>query len=305
MHPELQRLEQQYMNLVAELQAGHILEEDALRVLAGFTAIDGEGAVWSIDPFTGEFVRAFPNSTPTPTDPSAFAPSQLPVVPVRVPPHGTSPDQVSPYLHPSLHPSPPAPMTERAASVLGAGAAGTAKVLGPVGGFLRRHLRTILVPLGVLALALVLISRSPATNSVGEPSTGETLAPVVTAPPPTIVIPGAPVTETTPTPPVVTAPPAPVVPDGAALDALLAVLVSGDQVALDAVLPQEQDVRLALVGVLGAPRAGLTLSWGEVRKSTNSVIVPVRFGDPAKPSRVVKLRLQYRDVRWVIVATVK
>lgn len=307
MHPELQRLEQHYLNLVAELQAGHILEDDALRVLAGLTAIDGSGAVWSIDPFTGEFVRALPNMAPTPADPSTFAPSQLPVVPVQVPPHGTPLEDVSPYLHPSLQPLPPTPVSERASSALGAGVAGAAKVLGPAGGFLRKHLRSILVPLAVLALALLLVSRSPSTgtDSADDQAPGETLAPAVTSPPPTIVIPGAPVPETTPTTPVATTPPPPTMPDDASLAAMLATLTAGDQAALDAVLPTDPAARLSLLSVLGAPRAGLQLSWGQPSKSRDSVVVPLRLGDPAKPAHVVKLRLRYQGAGWVIVATAK
>jgi hypothetical protein len=303
MHPELQRLEQRYLGLVAELQAGHITEDDALRVLAGLTAIDGEGAVWSIDPFTGEFARAMPGATSAPVDPSRFAPAQLPVVPIHVPAHGTPLDEVSHYLPPSLQPLPPTPAKERATAALGAGLSGTVKALGPVGGFLRRHLRSILVPALLLIVALVLVSRTPGSSESGEGETSQDTMPLVTAPAPTIIIPGAPAPETTPAPAPV--PAAPQLPDAAALEALLTLFTSGDPASLAASLPVDAAARVALLPVLGAPRAGFQLSWGEPARNKDAVVIPLKIGDPAKPARVVKIRLRYQGAAWVVISAVK
>lgn len=303
MHPELQRLEQRYLGLVAELQAGNITEDDALRVLGGLTAIDGEGALWSIDPFTGEFARALPGATPVPVDPSRFAPAQLPVVPIRVPAHGTPLNEVSDYLPPSLQPLPPTPAKERASAALGAGLSGTVKALGPVGGFLRRHLRSILVPSLLLIVALVLVSRTSSSPESTDVAATQDTMPLVTTPAPTIIIPGAPTPETTNAP--VPVPAAPATPDAAALDALLVLFTSGDPAALAAGLPVDAAARVALLPVLGAPRAGFQLSWGEPVKNKDTVIVPLRIGDPVKPARVVKIRLRYQAAAWVIVSVVK
>lgn len=63
-----------------------------MATLAQMSAVDGDGAVWSIDPALGQFVRAFPGTPPVPASPESFMPAMLPVPPAGMPggPQATS-----------------------------------------------------------------------------------------------------------------------------------------------------------------------------------------------------------------------
>jgi hypothetical protein len=313
MHPELQRLDEQYRSLAADLQAGHISQEDAMMILASLTAVDGEGWVWSIDPYSGEFLRAMPDQTGSPADPSLFVVSRLPVVPVAVPPHGTPAEQVSDYLHPNLRPLPAAPMSERARSALSGVASnvagGASSAARPLGGFLRKKGRTVFVLVGGLLLVGVLVTQRPGGEVPDSPSPGS--VPTPTVPPPTIVIPGvdsvpsestvAPVDVSTSVP--TTLPP---LPSDAELAALLELLKAGDAVVLASLLPESQRERLDMLGLLGAPRAGFQLSFSTPKVSGSNVLLQVRAGDPGNPVRRWNLKLRRSDTgSWAVVSVGK
>jgi hypothetical protein len=269
MHPELQRIEQQYLQLVADLQAGHVSESDAMRIISSLTAIDGEGAVWSIDPYSGNFVRAFPGAAPVAADPGRFVPAQLPPVQVAVPPHGTPPEMVSDFLHPALRPLPPEPVSKRAGSRLrgglkgAAGAAGAAG--GALGGLLRGRGRTVVLVGIVAVVALALIAGSPSEESPPEDSVPATVAPITV---PDISVPGettvppAPVDTSAPLasdPAIETVAPEPVAPTSDELDLLALLLNAGDAVTLAEILPGDQAMRDQFALFLGYPRLGYTL----------------------------------------------
>lgn len=310
MHPELRRIEEQYLALVADLQAGHVSQADAMVVLANLTAVDGEGWVWSIDPYTGDFLRALPGQPGSPADPSAFVVSRLPVVPVEVPPHGTPMAQVSEFLHPNLRPLPPAPASERAMGALSGVAGGVANGLGaaarPLAGVLRGRGRTVVVVLVAVLLVGALFTQRPGSDAPESTSPESVATPTV--PPPTIVIPGAETASTVPADGASTVPPSTLapVPTDAELAALLGLLGTGDAAALAAVLPESERERLDLLPVLGAVRAGFPLSFAAPKVSGTDATVVVRAGDPEAPVRRWSLRLRRSPAgSWVIVSAAR
>lgn len=307
MHPELMRIEEQYLSLVADLQAGHIGQADALAVLANLTAVDGEGWVWSIDPSTGEFLRALPGQPGAFADPAQFSVSRLPVVPVEVPPHGTPAHQVSEYLHPNLRPTPPAPAAERAGQALSSAAGSIVSGIGgaakPVRGLLAGRGRSVLVILVAVVLVAALVAGRPGGGESGTDVSSSSV-PTPTVPPPTIVIPGSEdaVSSATTVPGAVPSS-LPALPTDAELASFLELLGSGEAAALAPRLPESQRERLELLPVLGAVRGGLALSFGAPRLSGTDVLVQVRAGDPESPLRRWSLRLR-RDTAggWVVVS---
>lgn len=313
MHPELQRIDEQYLALYADLQAGHISQADALASLASMTATDGEGWVWSIDPATGNFLRGLPGQPGSPADPSLFSVSRLPQVPVVVPPHGTPADQVSEFLHPNLRPTPPVPVTGRAVQALGGVAGNVAGGLGgaarPIAGMIKGKGRTLLVLLGAGLLGVALFLGRPGSGTDSE-SSSVTSVPTATVPTPTIVIPGDD-PDTTSVPENLVegdaASPDPAelgpVPSAAELEVLLTLLASGDLDALASRLPTSERERLDLLPVLGAPRGGFPLSFGAPKEVGSEVSLPVRAGDPERPVRRWSLRLRRDDAgSWVFVS---
>jgi len=320
MHPELERLNQQYLNLVADLSAGYVSQTDALRVLEGLTAVDGQGWVWSIDPYTGMFVRALPGQAPVPADEREFVPALLPVVPVEVPPHGTRPEEVSEFLHPSLRPLPPEPRARRAAGAASAAAGaltgGLLGLLRPLAGLLRGRLRTVLVAVFALVFVGAVVSRAPSAEQQGGAVTDPSSS-LPTLPPPTILVPGAesaPPSDADPAPaadpaePVPTSPPAPVVselPSATELEALVRALASGDSTTLRAVLPAGPQERLALLPVLGATRAGFELRASGPRLVKGVATVRLTAGDPAAPVRQWTLRLRRTGSGWGVLTVTK
>lgn len=272
LHPELQRIEQQYFALAEDLRMGHISEQDALSVIGNLRAVDGEGALWSIDPYSGEFVRAMPGEEPYPADPARFAPAQLPPVETSILPHGAHPSMVSEFQHPALRPLPPEPRAQKAKSALAGalsglgGAAG--KLASPLGSLLGKHLRTVLMVLAFVAVAFVMISRSPDADNTDPQVTPEVTAPVSI---PDIVLPGE------------EPAPAPLAPEKIA--AIVETLRSGDTKALDELLTDDPAARLGLTPLLGAARLGLAFTPGEpVTASDGTVTLPVKIGDPAAPT---------------------
>jgi hypothetical protein len=263
-HPELQILDQQYRQIVAALQAGHLSEQDALGILAGMNAVDGEGAVWTIDPYSGNFVRSFPGQTPTPADPSYFIPAQLPTPPMpgfgaggplgtgQYPPNGG----YSPHVPPSLYPPAPAPVGQRVSSSAGAGAARFGQLLGGVSSTLRGLLagrgRTVALVVVALVVVVAMFSNRPSDD---QETNGQTSPPAQDRDSPSSTF------EPAPSSPLDEEPPAPVLPSAEQIQAVLLVLTAGTSEQVSALF--EFDVapgtRSAAASLLGATRAGLSL----------------------------------------------
>jgi hypothetical protein len=107
---ELVRLRERYEQLVADASSGAIGRDDAYRLLAQLTVIDGHGAQWGLDDEGGFTRRMNPSEQPTAANPGAFVPlGTAPVVrqeviqPVPVQP--STPQQV-PVQTPHSMPGP-------------------------------------------------------------------------------------------------------------------------------------------------------------------------------------------------------
>lgn len=83
LHPDLVRLQQQYMQLVQAVNAQTMSVDQAMASLTAMKAIDGAGYEWSYNT-NGELVRAIPGQPGQPTEPWEFSPPQLP-------PHASDP----------------------------------------------------------------------------------------------------------------------------------------------------------------------------------------------------------------------
>lgn len=276
LHPELARLEQQYFTLAEDLRLGHVTEADALQIMGNLSAVDGEGAVWSIDPYSGDFVRGFPGLQPQPADPGLFVPAQLPPVSTPVLPHGTHPGMVSEFQHPALRPLEPEPRSKKALAVVGGAAGGigalVSRAFSGFSGLMKGRGRTVLVVLGFVVFALLLIGRAPSSGKGGGNTDSGTATSVPVAPPvsvPDIVLPGE--------------KPAPQPPSAEKLAAMLAALASGDAAALKPFLPEAAMDRWPLAALLGAPRLGLQITASAPVVADGSVTVEVKAGDPAAP----------------------
>lgn len=78
LHPELLRIRQEYEELYEAVTSGHVSEDEAGSMLHNITAVDGDGALWSFDPHTGNLLRALPGLPPQQAAPEMFAAARLP-----------------------------------------------------------------------------------------------------------------------------------------------------------------------------------------------------------------------------------
>jgi hypothetical protein len=83
LHPDLARLQQQYMQLFQAVTDQTMSVDQAMATLQALKAIDGAGYEWSYTP-NGQLVRAIPGQPGQPTEPWEFTPPQLP-------PHASDP----------------------------------------------------------------------------------------------------------------------------------------------------------------------------------------------------------------------
>lgn len=186
---ELMRLQAQFDQLVASVQAGHLAVDDAMASLAGMVAVDGSGAEWRLDA-GGQFFRSFPGAQPVPADPKTFVPmgaqtgsSGLPgtwgsgpdlaVPPFRVPPAGfdnSDATGLSPHTPPVPLGGPPVGLDPRSSRSL---------AFEKLPGLLQGRARTVLVVSFCVLVVLVLFAgggkngtgnEDPAPSPTAQPS---------------------------------------------------------------------------------------------------------------------------------------
>jgi hypothetical protein len=83
LHPDLARLQQQYMQLFQAVTDQTMTVDQAMATLAAMKAFDGAGYEWSYTP-AGQLVKAAPGQPGQPAEPWEFTPPQLP-------PHASDP----------------------------------------------------------------------------------------------------------------------------------------------------------------------------------------------------------------------
>lgn len=281
MHPELQHLDQQYRQIVAALQSGHLSEQDALGVLAGMSAVDGEGAVWTIDPYSGDFVRSYPGQAPVPANPAMFVPAQLPTPPMPGFGEGYGTAGLSPHIPPSLHPPAPVSGFQRAGHGVGSSAAKLSQLPASFIGSLRRLVggrgRTaILVAVAVLAV-LVMFANRPGSAPADDVTFGATPSSTV-APKSSSTVPTGDSSTEDVQDPLLLSP--------EQVQAVLVVLSVGasDQITALFQFDGFPELRPEAMALLGAARAGLALETPDPASSVDGMailVVAARYADGA------------------------
>lgn len=288
MHPELQLLEQRYLELVAAVQAGHMSEADALATMAQVTAVDGEGALWSIDPYSGQFVRALPGTPPQPANPSLFAPAQLPPPPSDF---AANPSMSAWGTPPSLQAAPADAPARKAAASAGAAASGLAATVS-------RHKRTLILALVVVAAVVIMfMARSGGGDTPVEPLPEATPSASVA---PTASPTAAPTTEPSPT---ATAEAANV-PSKKQAKQITAMLASGSQSVIAPLLatsPDQPAYLMSIAAISGANSLGFRVSPGDVKATDTGAVlyVNIAVGDQV-PEAVYAVPLEAHGKGWVM-----
>jgi hypothetical protein len=178
-HPELNRILDEYNNIAENYERGAIDLADATSSIGQLQVVDGQGWVWGIDPNTGSFIRSSPGqSDPQPADPENFSPSQIPFSGSQGPSPAASPPWATPSSDPHDAWTPPPPPSRRGSPSRSPRESSRAQ---SSGSFFTQNRRTIIIAaVVVIVLILVLVGRkSPGTT------TTSTLPPVTTTSAPT------------------------------------------------------------------------------------------------------------------------
>ena len=279
MHPELQRIEDQYLQLVASVQAGHMSEDEGIATIGRVAAVDGDGAAWTIDPYSGLFSRAFPGQSPEPANPALFAPGRLPAPPggdVGMPGPWGVPPTVGGF--PPTVPGMPVVPLSPAAVGLGVPPAG---VQGKKPGLLSRlpvSRRTAVLILVVVVVVTVLVgAKLSSSSSVDEmPAPAGQEAPVVVDGP---------------------------VPSAEQAAAVLSALSSGRQkqaMSLMGTVPDKPSVLLSVASISGAKSLGFSFDPAVVTATSDGVLLSVNVVGAGAARGTVLIPVSASGDGWVL-----
>ncbi len=312
LHPLLADLDISYRKLVDDVSAGRISIEDAQIVLEHTKVADGDGALWSIDPQSGDFVRTVPGQQGTFADPQMFVGAVLPPLPFN----GLEQFTGIPQGHPGAYDGPPslAPVApdstvtkikkRKAARQPSSGAA-----LAKAKGIFKGKTRSLAVPVLALIVMLYLVlggDGSSEENTSGEnPGSSEVVGSTLPVPV-TISVPGVAVVPTLPpvdsnAPVVVSA-----APTAKNLGNIDTTLTSGKITAINKLTDNDVDVLKEVLGILGSKRAGFALSFGECTPVEQNWVCSLVGENTDGETISWDLSLRMTDGNWVIVqATLK
>ena len=330
-HPELDRLQQRYTEIIDEYDAGNLPYEDAVNTIAAMTVVDGGGFVWSINTATGSFCRAMPGEEPVDADHSAFVAAQLPD-PNRAPwtPQDlTSPPDVAHQGHMGQHavvanaqsgpatPLPPQSSKNRPRSLSDAEGGSFMDRILPAGSgaaeFFEENKRTVLIAGGCLLLLFAFLVLRPSGDDTAVPGadqtvgqgfddlTSTTVVSDAAAGPDVTVAPDAttaPDVTAAPDPAPTSTVPAPTVPTVEAQAAVVVELVSADRGRVAAVTgATDANVIAMRTGEFaGYANTGLTMSFGPAAINGDGAIVSTAtLTNPAADGAVVGTA----NVTWV------
>lgn len=273
LHPELARLEEQYNQLLDQVEAHNITFDNAKDTLAQLVVVDGNGAQWGMN-VDGDFVcAASPDTAPVPADPARFVPPQLPqrAGPAQ-PPWASSGDLMAPPVGVGGQAAPVMPVTPVSyepaipqASHLPDDEPGRKPKRGlpsvPAGGIgdvISRNKRMIII--GVICVAVLGFIAMRGGEEAPDAVPGTTVPGETTLPgePSTPLPTDAPGTETTTAPP---AEPA-AVPNADEVAAGLANLISGDRGLVSRTvsgLSTDSAIAVTTASFAGIERAGLSI----------------------------------------------
>lgn len=312
LHPLLADLDTSYRKLVDDVSAGRISIEDAQIVLEHTKVADGDGALWSIDPQSGDFVRTVPGQQSTFADPQMFVGSVLPPIPFNGPEEFTG----IPDGHPGAYAGPPslAPIApdstitklkkKKAARQPSSGAA-----LTKAKGMFKGKIRSLVIPGIAIIVVLYIIVGGDASSggdTSGEKPNQSGVINSTIPVPVTISVPGVAVVPTLP--PV--DPSAPVVisvaPTVKNLTSISTILTSGKVAAVGKLVDNDVAVLKDVLGLLGSKRAGFKLSFGECLPIEQNWVCSI-VGEHTDGETISwDLSLRMLDKDWIITkATLK
>lgn len=303
LHPLLEDLDRSYRALVDDVSSGRISIQDAQIVLEHTQVADGDGAMWSIDPQSGDFVRTVPGQQGTFADPQMFIGAVLPPIPFNGPEQFTGISQGYPGAYsgpPSLAPVAPESTFTKLKKKKKDRKPSSGAALAKVAGMFKGKVRSVVIPVAVVLLVLYIVlgggESTPSDDSTQGAVVGSTL-PV----PVTISVPGVPVVPTIPpvdpNAPVIAASPPPV----KNLAAISATLASGKIAAINKLTENDVNVLKDMLGILGSKRAGFKLSFGECTQVEQDWVCPL-VGENIDGETVTwNLSLRNLEATWVVV----
>lgn len=306
LHPLLADLDTSYRKLVDDVSAGRISIEDAQIVLEHTKVADGDGALWSIDPQSGDFVRTVPGQQSTFADPQMFVGAVLPPIPFNGPEQFTGIPQGHPGAYagpPSLAPVAPDSALTKLKNKRSARQPSSGAALTKAKGMFKGKTRSLIIP-GVAVIVLLYIVLGKDASSGGNTSLekpNQTGVSSTTMPVPvTISVPGVAVVPTLP--PV--DPNAPVVvsaaPTAKNLSSINATLTSGKILAVNKLTNNDVDVLKDVLGLLGSKRAGFKLSFGECLPVEQNWVCSVVGENTDGETVSWDISLRMLDANWVI-----
>lgn len=303
LHPLLEDLDRSYRALVDDVSAGRISIQDAQIVLEHTQVADGDGAMWSIDPQSGDFVRTVPGQQGTFADPQMFIGAVLPPIPFNGPEQFTGIAQGHPGAYsgpPSLAPVAPESTFTKLKKKKKDRKPSSGAALAKVTGIFKGKVRSVVIPAAVVLLVLYIVlgggESTPSDDSAESASISSTI-PV----PVTISVPGVPVVPTIPPAdpnmPVITAP----IPTAKNLTAINTTLASGKIAAINKLTGNDVDVLKDMLGILGSKRAGFGLSFGECLPVEQDAVCPL-VGENIEGETVTwNLFLRNLEDTWTVV----
>jgi len=304
LHPDLANLDAVYRKLYEDVSNGTLTVDDAVIVLENTQVPDGDGALWSIDPHSGDFIRTIPGQDAgSVTDPAMFVGAVLPPIPFNGPERFTGIADGQPGAYsgpPSLAPVAPDSLVTRVKRKRKDRAPSSGAALGKVTGLLKGRVRSLIIPIVAVVVVLFMFMG----GGSDEESTDVGVTPSTLPSPVTISVPGVPVVSTLPATTSSLPMDISVAPTKKNLDSIKQTLTSGKIAAVNKLTNNDVDVLRGILSLLGSKRAGFSLSIGECQPSEQDWVCPVLGVNDEGEEVSWDLHLRMYEDRWVISKTV-
>lgn len=299
LHPSLAELDIEYRRIVNDVRENVISIDDAQIILENSKVVDGEGALWSIDPHSGDFVRTVPGYEGSFADPQMFVGSVLPPIPFNGPAIYTNIPDNAPGGYtgpPSLAPTKPDTFLEKMKKNRQKPKPAKQGILTKLVALVKPRIRSLLVPVILIVLVIALIVGG---GGEGGGSSGTTLT---TLPVPvTISVPGVPVVPTlAPVDPSTPITAITLLPKVKSLKYIAATLSAGTFAKINTITDKDSTVIAQLLGPLGAKRGGYTLVL-DACEAKNTTVTCVLTASKADADNIAwDLILTAKDTTWII-----
>lgn len=299
LHPSLAELDIEYRRIVNDVREGVISIDDAQLILENSKVVDGEGALWSIDPHSGDFVRTVPGYEGSFADPQMFIGSVLPPIPFNGPAEYTGIPNNAPGGYagpPSLAPIKPDTFLEKLKKNRQKPKPAKRGILTKLFALVRPRIRTLLVPGVLIVLVIALIVSGGGEGGGGSETT------LVTLPVPvTISVPGVPVVPTlAPVDPSAPITAITLLPKQKSLKYIAATLSAGTFAKINTLADKDSTVIAQLLGPLGAKRGGYTLVLDACEAKDTNVTCILTASKTDADNIAWDLVLTAKGTAWVI-----